>query len=86
SSYVPVRVRDPDSPNDASKGLKATQVSAGDYHSLALGSDGYAYAWGDGSYGKLGNNSRSSSYVPVRVRDPDSPNDASKGLKATQVS
>ncbi|WP_445339124.1 RCC1 domain-containing protein [Bifidobacterium sp. ESL0822] len=86
SSYVPVRVRDPASPNDASKGLKAIQVSAGDYHSLALGSDGYAYAWGDGSYGKLGNNSRSSSYVPVRVRDPASPNDASKGLKATQVS
>ena len=86
SSYVPVRVRDPASPNDASKGLKATQVSAGDNHSLALGSDGYAYAWGDGSYGKLGNYSTSSSSVPVRVRDPASPNDASKGLKATQVS
>ncbi|MBH9980258.1 MULTISPECIES: InlB B-repeat-containing protein [Bifidobacterium] len=86
SSYVPVRVRDPDSPNDASKGLKATQVSAGQNHSLAVGSDGYAYAWGDGSYGKLGNYSTSSSSVPVRVRDPASPTDTSKGLKAAQIS
>ena len=86
SSYVPVRVRDPASPTDTSKGLKATQVSAKYDHSLAVGSDGYAYAWGDGSYGKLGNYSSSSSYVPVRVRDPASPTDTSKGLKATQVS
>nr|WP_232354145.1 InlB B-repeat-containing protein [Bifidobacterium asteroides] len=86
SSYFPVRVRDPASPTDTSKGLKATQVSAGQNHSLAVGSDGYAYAWGYGSYGQLGNNSSSSSSVPVRVRDPASPNDASKGLKATQVS
>ena len=86
SSYVPVRVRDPASPTDTSKGLKATQVSGGEYHSLAVGSDGYAYAWGDGSYGKLGNYSSSSSSVPVHVRDPASPTDTSKGLKAAQVS
>ena len=86
SSYVPVRVRDPNSPTDASKGLKATQVSAGNYYSLAVGSNEYAYAWGNNGFGKLGNNSSSSSYAPVRVRDPNSPTDASKGLKATQVS
>ena len=86
NSSVPAHVRDPSSPNDASKGLKATQVSAGGDHSLAVGSDGYAYAWGDGAYGQLGNNSTINTTVPVHVRDPSSPNDASKGLKAVQVS
>ena len=86
SSYVPVRVRDPASPTDTSKGLQAVQVSAGYYHSLAVGSDGYAYAWGYNNYGQLGNNTKKDSPVPVRVRDPASPNDTSKGLKATQVS
>ena len=85
-SSVPVRVRDPASPADASKGLQATQVSAGDGHSLALGGDGNAYAWGYNSTGQLGNNNSSDSSVPVRVRDPASPADASKGLQATQVS
>ena len=32
-----------------------------------MGSDGYAYAWGGNSYGQLGNNSTSSSRVPVPV-------------------
>ena len=88
-SSVPVRVRDPASPADASKGLQATQVSAGDGHSLALGGDGNAYAWGWNHYGQLGNNNSGEdtySSVPVRVRDPASPADASKGLQATQVS
>ncbi len=83
---LPAHVRDPASSNDASKGLKATQVSAGGDHSLAVGSDGYAYTWGDGGYGQLGNNSTLNTSVPVHVRDPSSPNDASKGLKAAQVS
>ena len=83
-SSVPVRVRDPASPYDTSKGLHAVQVSGGYYHSLAVGSDGYAYAWGYNGYGQLGNNSYSSSSIPVHVRDPASPTDSSKGLKATQ--
>ena len=83
---VPVRVRDPANPTDTSKGLKAVQVSAGYSHSLAVGSDGYGYAWGDNSNGQLGNNTTNNLSVPVHVRDPASPTDASKGLKATQVS
>ena len=83
---LPAHVRDPSSPNDASKGLKATQVSAGYSHSLAVGSDGYAYTWGANGSGRLGNNSSNNSSVPVHVRDPSSSNDASKGLKAVQVS
>ncbi|MDT7513484.1 chromosome condensation regulator RCC1, partial [Bifidobacterium sp. H1HS10N] len=64
------------------------QVSAGGDHSLAVGSDGNAYAWGINNYGQLGNNSGSyaSSSVPVRVRDPASPYDTNKSLKAAQVS
>ena len=81
-----MRVRDPASPADASKGLQATQVSAGGWHSLALGGDGNAYAWGYNSTGQLGNNNSSDSSVPVRVRDPASPANASKELQATQVS
>ena len=82
----PVRVCDPANPTDTSKGLKATQVSAGYWHSLALGSDGYAYAWGYNWYGQLGNNTKTDSYIPVPVRDPANPTDSSKGLKATQIS
>ena len=86
NSLVPVRVRDPANPTDTSKGLKAAQISAGGRFSLAVGSDGYAYAWGNNEHGKLGNNTTSNSLVPVRVRDPANPTDTSKGLKATQVS
>ena len=85
-SSVPVRVRDPASRDDASKGLKAIQVSAGGSHSLAVGSDGYAYAWGYNNDGQLGDNIARNSTAPMLVRDPASPNDSSKGLKATQVS
>ena len=87
---VPVRVRDPSSPTDASKGLKAVQVSAGGDHSLAIDKDGSAWAWGRNVYGQLGNDTTSpnpgTNSVPARVRDPSSPTDASKGLKAVQVS
>lgn len=30
-------------------------VSAGDYHSIAIKSDGTIWAWGDNEYGQLGN-------------------------------
>ena len=82
----PLRVRDPANPDDTSKGLKAIQVSGGWQHSLAVGRDGYAYAWGLNNYGQLGNNTSNGSKVPVRVLDPASPTDANKGLKAIQVS
>ncbi|WP_306222236.1 hypothetical protein [Bifidobacterium asteroides] len=52
-----MHVRDPANPGNASKGLQATQVSAGDTHSLAVGSDGNAWAWGNNKYGELGDGS-----------------------------
>ena len=86
--YAPVRVKTPDRSTypDLPADFTYLQVSAGSSHSLAVGSDGNAYAWGYNDSGQLGNNSYSNSYVPVRVRDPASPGDASKGLQAAQVS
>ena len=88
---TPVMVKMPDRKTyqDLPKDFTYLQVSAGEYHSAAIGSDGYVYAWGYNNYGQLGNNTTSrytANTVPVRVRDPASPNDTSKGLKATQVS
>ncbi len=49
-------------------GKTVTAVSAGQYHSLALCSDGTVAAWGyNGSDGQLGNNSTSNSNIPVTV-------------------
>ena len=86
--YAPVRVKTPDRKTypDLPADFTYVQVSAGLDHSLAVGSDGNAWAWGCNLYGNLGNNSYSSSSVPVRVRDPASPADTSKGLKAAQLS
>ncbi|WP_052323245.1 InlB B-repeat-containing protein [Bifidobacterium sp. 7101] len=90
--YTPVRVKTPDRNTypDLPKDFTYLQVSAGYEDSLALGSDGYAYAWGDNYYGNLGNNTASghsdSNPVPKRVRDPANPTDKSKGLQAAQVS
>ena len=86
---TPVMVKKPDHKTyaDLPEDFTYVQVSAGGDHSLAVGSDGYAYAWGYNYYGQLGNNtSDDHSSIPVRVLDPDSPTDASKGLKTIQVS
>ena len=49
-------------------GKTVTAIAAGYYHSLAMTSDGKAYAWGSNSFGQLGNNSTvSNSTVPVAV-------------------
>ncbi len=92
SRYTPVRVKTPDRNTylDLPADFTYLQVSAGYDHSLALGRDGYAWAWGCNMYGPLGNNTASQfgdmHPVPMRVRDPSSPTDTGKGLQATQVS
>ncbi|WP_332460646.1 hypothetical protein [Bifidobacterium apousia] len=85
---TPVRVKTPDRNTypDLPTDFTYLQVSAGCTHSLAVGSDGYAYAWGNNSDGQLGKNTTRNSSLPVRVRDPANPTDKSKGLKAVQVS
>ncbi len=46
-------------------GVSGVSVAAGLYHSLAIGSDGKVYAWGDNTYGQLGNGTTTSSTSPV---------------------
>ncbi|WP_081815116.1 hypothetical protein [Leifsonia aquatica] len=55
---------------DPTGGAKFTAVSASSSHSLALGSDGKAYAWGYNNYGQLGNGTTTSSSVPLAVTMP----------------
>ncbi len=47
-----------------------TAVAAGGQHTLAIGSDGNLYAWGDNGYGELGNGTTTSSTTPVEVHMP----------------
>ena len=48
-------------------GKLITAIAAGNLHSLALCADGTIAAWGDNSYGQLGNKRTTSSSVPVAV-------------------
>jgi alpha-tubulin suppressor-like RCC1 family protein len=62
-SAVPVPV----SSNDLLNGKTVVAIAGGGSHSLALTSDGKVFAWGLNSFGQLGNNSTTSSSVPVAV-------------------
>ncbi|MDZ4289316.1 MAG: cadherin-like beta sandwich domain-containing protein, partial [Prosthecobacter sp.] len=62
-SLVPVAV----DRSDVLAGKTVVALAAGAEHSLALGSDGTAAAWGGNNSGQLGNNSSSDSSVPVAV-------------------
>ena len=70
-------------PPDTSRGIRFTRVSGSTYDSmntfgfsLAVGSDGNAYAWGDNRYGQLGDGTRTSRTAPVKVEKPtDAPAD-----------
>jgi alpha-tubulin suppressor-like RCC1 family protein len=48
-------------------GKTVTAVAAGNFHTIALTSDGELYAWGGGTAGQLGNNASQNSLVPVLV-------------------
>ncbi len=62
-SHVPVRVKLP-------KGVRVTAIAVGGFDGLALTSAGHVLAWGDNGFGQLGNGTRRSSSLPVRVRFP----------------
>ncbi|WGD36551.1 hypothetical protein [Lysinibacter sp. HNR] len=53
-------------------GVSYTQVVAGGFFSLALGSDGNLYAWGSNWTGQLGNGTNIDSAEPVQVQTPPS--------------
>lgn len=64
SSDVPVRVSFP-------AGTTVTQIAAGDAFALALASSGAVYAWGDDSFGELGDgNEGGDSTTPEQVLVP----------------
>lgn len=51
-------------------GVTASEIACGYYHSLALGSDGNVYAWGENNNGQLGDGSTTNSDLPVKVDLP----------------
>ncbi|WP_456047875.1 RCC1 domain-containing protein [Actinomadura harenae] len=63
---------------DLPPGLSVTRVSGGSYHSLAMTSDGRVLAWGDNTFGELGNGGGANSDKPVFVRTP-------KGVTAAAI-
>ena len=64
----------------AARGIRFSQVSAGDDHSLALGSDGNVYSWGANKYGQLGDGTTTDRLTPVQIPKPTGVN------RFTQVS
>lgn len=71
NAALPVKVRLPGR-------VKIASVRAGCYDSLALSAAGQVYAWGDNSYGQLGDGTTSTRTAPVRVKLP-------KGADVTAV-
>lgn len=55
---------------DLPAGVSALSVTAGRHHSLARGSDGKLYAWGNNLYGQLGDGSTTARPTPVPVVFP----------------
>lgn len=62
-SSVPVAV----TTTGALNGKTVVAIAAGSYHSLALCSDGSVYAWGDNSFGQLGDNTTTRRTTPTAV-------------------
>jgi alpha-tubulin suppressor-like RCC1 family protein len=71
ASSVPVSVLAP-------AGVTFTQVAAGTASTIAIGSDGNTYTWGNNANGELGNGTTTASSVPVRMQAP-------AGVTFTQV-
>ena len=66
-SHTPVQVEGPGGTGDL---MGVVAIAGGSDHSLALKSDGTAWAWGYNSNGELGNNSTTGSNTPVQVEGP----------------
>lgn len=61
---VPTAVATAGTPMD---GKTIVAITAGDYFSLALDSNGQVYAWGMNNFGQLGNNTTAQSPLPIAV-------------------
>ncbi|MCL2680156.1 MAG: hypothetical protein FWF11_01565 [Coriobacteriia bacterium] len=64
-------VLDTDSSDDSDDALQWQSVAAGNFHSLALDSEGNLWSWGRGSYGKLGLGSTTDFQTPQQVPTAD---------------
>ena len=62
-----MRVSPPAGQGKAGSGFTTVRTSAGRNHSLAIGQDGNAYAWGDNTYSQLGNGGTTQSSTPALV-------------------
>jgi len=51
-------------------GVTATALATGGYHTLAIGSDGNLYAWGDNGFGQLGDGTTNSTSTPEEITLP----------------
>src|SRR5271169_6231909 len=72
SPLVPVQVSLP-------FGVQPTAASAGEYHSMAIGSDGNLYTWGYNADGELGNGTTNNSSTPAVIT-------LAPGITATAIS
>lgn len=61
--------------------LRAVQVAAGGWYSLALLPDGTVAAWGANFRGALGDGTQTGRNVPVLVRDPSNPSEPLTGVE-----
>ncbi|MDT4950217.1 MAG: hypothetical protein QOJ37_2812 [Pseudonocardiales bacterium] len=57
-------------PAQLPSGVTASKTALGAVHSLAIGSDGKVYAWGDNTTGELGNGTTTASKTPIVVSIP----------------
>ncbi|GAA2758957.1 cell wall anchor protein [Actinopolymorpha rutila] len=74
----PVQVTDGAMPS----GTKLVAVSAGWGHTVALDSEGHAWAWGNNAYGQLGNGTHTGAVTPVQVVQGAIPD----GTRLTRIS
>jgi alpha-tubulin suppressor-like RCC1 family protein len=58
-------------PNNQGFLTGVTAIAAGDFHSLALKSDGTVWAWGYNYYGQLGDGTSTQQTSPVQVKGPN---------------
>ena len=78
--YRPQTVQNP---TNTSQSLKATQISAGVNHSLAVGQDGNLWAWGLNSNGQLGIGSTVNQTKPTLIKDPANKAQAFKAVRSS---
>lgn len=64
SRNLPVQIK---GPNGMGWLTDIIAIAAGNQHSLALSGDGHVLAWGNNTYGQLGNATNNKSYTPVYV-------------------